>query len=118
MCLIKVDTHRDKGNACARCDFFATDRTHLPDHREQLAATRALIETRTAQHLARTGQPMNPDNVWLDARLGEARSLELIIAALEQGDDGQAVRAAGAPARTVPGHPEPVSIDTRRWRGE
>jgi len=116
VCLLPPAKSCDKGNACARCEFFATDRSHLPDHREQLAATTALIQARKAQHLERTGEPMSEGNVWLAARLAEVRSLQLIIAALERGSDGQVMRATGAPARVAPGHPEPITIDTRRWR--
>ena len=63
------------------CEHFATDRSHLADHREQLTATLSLIQIREAQHQQRTGCPMSEDNVWLQARLAEAHSLELIIAA-------------------------------------
>jgi hypothetical protein len=119
VCLLPPAKHCDKGNACARCEFFATDRSHLADHREQLAATLVLIDARKAQHLERTGSEMTDDNVWLEARVAETRSLELIIAALELEDSAQverAVRGAGTRTRTVSGHPEPISIDTRRWR--
>jgi hypothetical protein len=118
LCLLPPTKQCDKGNACARCEHFATDRSHLADHREQLAATLALIDTRKTQHQQRTGQPMSADNVWLQARLAETRSLQLIITALadEATNDNCAVRGAGAPGRAVPGAPQPISIDTTRWR--
>jgi integrase len=118
LCLLPPTKQCDKGNACARCEHFATDRSHLPDHRDQLAATKALIDTRKTQHHQRTGQPMTDDNVWLQARLAETRSLELIITALtdDTTSDGCAVRGAGAAGRAIPGTPQPISIDTTRWR--
>ena len=118
ICLLPPTKSCDKGNACARCEHFATDRSHLADHRQQLAASRVLIEQRKAQYLQRTGQPMADDNVWLQARLAENRSLELIIAALENDTtaEGDSVRGAGTAARHIPGNPEPINIDTTRWR--
>jgi integrase len=118
LCLLPPTKQCDKGNACARCEHFATDRSHLADHREQLAAALALIDTRKTQHLQRTGQPMSPDNVWLQARLAETRALQLIVAALtdDATTDGCAVRGAGAGGRAVPGTPQPISIDTTRRR--
>lgn len=116
LCLLPPAKHCDKGNACARCEHFATGHCHLPDHREQLTAALALIETRKTQHLQRTGQPLSPENVWLQARLAETRSLTLIIAALEQATTpaGCAVRGAGTSARPVPGTPEPLSTHATR----
>ncbi|WP_239396936.1 tyrosine-type recombinase/integrase [Frankia sp. CiP3] len=118
LCLLPPTKSCDKGNACARCEHFTTDRSHLADHHQQLAAARVLIEQRTAQYLQRTGQPMADDNVWLQARLAENRSLELIIAALENDTttDGDTIRGAGTAARHIPGNPEPISIDTARGR--
>jgi hypothetical protein len=118
VCLLPPTKRCDKGNACARCEHFATDRSHLPDHRQQLAATLELIEQRKAQHLQRTGAPMTPDNVWLEARVGEASSLQLIIASLENetAAAGCALRGAGAAGRAVSGTPQPISIDTTGWR--
>jgi hypothetical protein len=118
LCLLPPTKSCDKGNACARCEHFATDRSHLADHRQQLAAARALVEQRKAQYQQRTSQPMADDNVWLQARLAENRSLELIIAALENDatTEGDTVRGAGTSARRIPGNPEPISIDTIRWR--
>jgi len=118
VCLLPPTKRCDKGNACARCEHFATDRSHLPEHHQQLAATLELIEQRKSQHLHRTGTPMTADNVWLDARLAETSSLQLIITSLENETtkDGSALRGAGAPARAIPGSPQPISIDTSRWR--
>ncbi|MGC8470663.1 MAG: hypothetical protein ACP5NI_12215, partial [Acetobacteraceae bacterium] len=107
-----------KGNACAACEHFATDRSHLVDHREQLAATLALIEQRRAQHRERTGRILGDENVWVRARLAEVSSFEAIIAALDDDilNDATAVRGAGSATRSVASGPQPISLDTTRWR--
>lgn len=118
VCLLPPTKRCDKGNACARCEHFATDRSHLSEHRQQLAATLELIEQRKAQHLQRTGTEMTQDNVWLDARIAETGSLQMIITALENEATagGCALRGAGTPGRAAPGTPQPISIDTTGWR--
>ncbi|MGO9081227.1 MAG: tyrosine-type recombinase/integrase [Streptosporangiaceae bacterium] len=118
-CLLPPARSCDKGNACHGCGHFATDRTHLPEIRRQLAATEQLIEHREAQHLARYGEPMSERNVWLEQRLAEVRSMRLEIAALEAqpGSDTSAVRGAGVCGR--PGYQAalvPVTI-TRKPAG-
>ena len=99
-CLLPPTRSCDKGNACHGCDHFATDRSHLPEIRRQLAETEQLIEHRRAQHRARYGEPITETNVWLEQRLAEVRSMRLQIAALEaQPDDTSAVRGAGVCGR-------------------
>lgn len=113
-CLLPPTRSCDKGNACHGCDHFATDRTHLPEIQRQLAETEQLIEHRKAQHAARYGESMSDNNIWLEQRLGEVRSMRLEIAALHaQPHDTTVVRGAGVcgragyqPAQT------PVTIDT------
>ena len=99
-CLLPPVRSCDKGNACHGCDHFATDKTYLPEIRRQLAETGQLIERRKAQHLARYGEPMSENNVWLEQRLAELRSMRLEIAALQaQPGDTGAVRGAGVCGR-------------------
>ena len=109
-CLLPPTRSCDKGNACHGCDHFATDRSHLPEIRRQLAGTEQLIEHRQAQHRARYGEPMTETNVWLEQRLTEVRSMRLQIAALEeQLDHTSAVRGAGVCGR--PGYQHsPVAV--------
>ena len=110
-CLLPPTRSCDKGNACHGCDHFATDRSHLPEIRRQLAGTEQLIEHRQAQHLARYGEAMSETNIWLEQRRTEVRSMGLQIAALEAQPDGTsgAVRGAGVCGR--PGYQHgPVSI--------
>jgi integrase len=102
--------------SCHGCDHFATDRTHLPEIRRQLAETEQLIDRRKAQHLARYGEPMSESNVWLEQRLTELRSMRLEIAALDAqpDDEPRIVRGAGVCGR--PGYqdgPVPVTIHTK-----
>ena len=113
-CLLPPVRSCDKGNACHGCDHFATDKTYLPEIRRQLAETEQLIERRKAQHLARYGEPMSENNVWLEQRLAELRSMRLEIAALEaQPADTGAVRGAGVCGR--PGYqPGPVPVTLTR----
>jgi integrase len=114
-CLLPPTRSCDKGNACHGCDHFATDRSHLPEIRRQLAETEQLIEQRKDQHLARYGEQMSERNIWLEQRLTEIRSMRLEIAALQaQPDDTSIIRGAGVCGR--PGYqnvPTPVTITTR-----
>lgn len=93
-----------KGNACLTCDKFATDASFLPELRTQQARTESLIEERGTAFLARTGQPMGEDNVWLAGRRQEHDALGRVIVTLERtryaDDDTSAVRGAGVAART------------------
>jgi integrase len=108
VCLLPPPERCDRGNACLTCDHFATDARHLAELRAQLAATGELIRARQAQHRQRTGAEMGHGHVWLTERNAELASLRAIIAALETGSCGGAVRGAGVPAR--PGQPVPVTI--------
>jgi hypothetical protein len=114
-CLLPPTRSCDKGNACHGCDHFATDRSHLPEIRRQLAGTEQLIEQRKDQHLARYGEPMSERNIWLEQRLTEIRSMRLEIAALQAQPDGTSIiRGAGVCGR--PGYqnaPAPVTITTK-----
>ena len=100
-CLLPPVRSCDKGNACHGCDHFATDRSHLPEIRRQLAATEQLIEHRKAQHQARYGEPMTDSNIWLEQRLAEVRSMHLEISALGAlGDETSVVRGPGVCGRS------------------
>jgi hypothetical protein len=91
-CLLPPTRSCDKGNACHGCDHFATDRTHLPEIRRQLVETEALVATRQSQHTARYGEPMSPNNIWLEQRNAEIRSMRLEVTALQaQSDDSTTV---------------------------
>ena len=92
-------------------DHFATDARHLGELRARLAATEELIQARQTQHRQRTGAEMGPGHVWLTERNAELASLRAIIAALEAGPGGGAVRGAGVPAR--PGQPVLVTISRK-----
>lgn len=108
-CLLPPTRSCDKGNACHGCDQFATDRTFLPAITRQLAETEALVATRQTQHAARYGEPMSPNNIWLEQRDAEIRSMRLEIKALnaQRSDDQSAVRGAGVLGRA--GYqPQPV----------
>jgi integrase len=93
-----------KGNACLTCEKFATDGSFLPELRAQQDRTATLIDQRRAAFLARTGQQMGEDNVWLAGRRQEHDALGRIILTLERtryaDDDTPAVRGAGVSART------------------
>ena len=114
-CLLPPTRSCDKGNACHGCDHFATDRSHLPEIRRQLAETEQLIEQRKDQHLARYGEPMSEHNIWLEQRLTEIRSMRLEVTALQaQPDDAASsaapASAAGPATRTAPcPSPSPAS---------
>ncbi|MDQ2873957.1 MAG: tyrosine-type recombinase/integrase [Actinomycetota bacterium] len=110
-CLLPPVRSCDKGNACHGCDHFATDRSHLPEIRRQLAATEQLIRQRQEQHSARYGEPMSDSNIWLEQRHAEIRSMRLEISALEAlGDDASAVRGPGVCGRAGYQDAGPVSI--------
>ena len=104
-CLLPPVRSCDKGNACHGCDHFATDRSHLPEIRRQLAAAEQLIRQRQEQHAARYGEPMSDSNIWLEQRHAEIRSMQLEISALEAlGDNTAVVRGPGVCGRALPGH--------------
>lgn len=108
VCLLLPLKRYERGNACLTCDQFATDARHLPELETQLAETEALVERRREQHRKRTGQEMTDDNVWLEQRLTEGRSLVSIITALKTAGEGQAVRGAGVSGRAG----QPADDDT------
>lgn len=115
-CLLPPTRSCDKGNACHGCDHFATDRSYLPEIRRQLTETEHLIEHHKSQHMARYGEPMSDNNIWLEQRLSEVRSMGLEIAALNAQPAGatSAVRGAGVCGR--PGYqpgPVPVTITSK-----
>lgn len=103
-CLLPPRQVCTKGNACLTCDKFATDASFLPELQDQQERTEQLIEKRSAAFLARTGEQMSQDNVWLAGRRQEHDALGRVIVALGQTRlaDGtvQAVRGAGIAART------------------
>ena len=103
VCLLPPLKRCERGNACLACDQFATDARHLPELEVQLHETETLIERRRADHLKRTGREMT-DDVWLEQRLAEGRSLVSIIAALQAAEEGQAVRGAGVSGRAGQPH--------------
>lgn len=94
----------DKGNACLPCGSFATDITHLGEHKAQRERTAAFIRVRQEQFANRNGTLMPDTNVWLQGRLRELASLDAIIQRLEGRGLGQtgAVKGAGTSGKTVP----------------
>jgi hypothetical protein len=112
LCMLPPTKKCERGNACLPCDFFATDRTHLEELRRQQTSTAALITQRRRQHLERTGCEMTDDNIWLQGRMTELRSVGAIINRLEDDDIAQApqpivVRGAGVSGR--PGYQAAVT---------
>jgi hypothetical protein len=98
VCLLPPRQTCDRGNACLTCDKFATDASHVGDHRQQLLQIKSLVRDRSDRFRERMGTEMSEDNVWLKERRREERALERIIEALEQPEmpDDQAIRGAGA----------------------
>lgn len=68
-----------QGNACLTCSVFVTDATHSPALRRQLRETAELIDRATTEFEQRHGQPMPPDNVWLNLRRAEHTALTGLI---------------------------------------
>jgi integrase len=103
-CLLAPRQVCGKGNACLVCDKLATDATFLPELKTQRQATLQLIEQRQAAFLARTGAPMDEQNVWLAGRRLEHDALAAIITEIEKdpGSPGspRVVRGAGTTTRT------------------
>ena len=108
-CLLPPRQSCDRGNACLTCDKFATDASFLPELQQQKDRTLHLIGQRQEAFRARTGQPMNEDNIWLQGRRREAASLEAIVTALqnhpgtEAGPDPAATPGAPAPRQAIRG---------------
>ncbi|MFC0359107.1 tyrosine-type recombinase/integrase [Kytococcus schroeteri] len=105
-CLLPPTRRCDKGNACLTCGHFATDTSHLPELRRQHRQTLELIDLRQEAFTQRHGTPMPENNVWLEQRHREIRSLEAIFDALE--DTTETVTGAGTTARTNPYTDEPA----------
>jgi hypothetical protein len=96
-CLLPPRQVCERGNACLTCDKFATDRSYLPEHQQQLDLVGQLIDTRKQAFEARTGRETTDENIWLAERRKEQRALRKIIAAVSaQQAEAQAVRGAGA----------------------
>ncbi len=106
LCLLPPRESCDRGNACLTCDKFATDRSYLDEHTQQLSLLDSLIERRREAFKAKTGREMDERNVWLEQRREEQRALQRIIGTLGQpeldAENGQAIRGAGVRARTEP----------------
>lgn len=119
-CLLPPRQLCTKGNACLTCDKFATDATFLPELETQRARTDRLINERREAFRARTGQDLTDDNVWLAGRRQEQDALGRIILTLEEtrlaDNTVQAVRGAGATARTDKAVGEPAKQASRHAR--
>lgn len=103
VCLLPPTKTCDKGNACLSCGSFATDRTHLPDHRQQRERTAALVRVRKEQFERRNGASMPETNIWLQGRLRELASLDAIIQRLESDvEQPGSVTGAGVSGRLTP----------------
>lgn len=87
LCLLPPTATCDKGNACLPCGSFATDRTHLDDHRQHRDRISALVAARQQQFRDRYGGDMPQDNIWLRGRRRELASLDAIIERLESETD-------------------------------
>ena len=111
VCLLPPTKRCDKGNACYSCTHFATDATFLDAHRDQLAATEQLIEQRSAQHLARTGRLITPDNIWLAEQHATVAALQRLIARL--GDPGVANVSIKGAGTTTSSKPVPLDLIPR-----
>ena len=96
-CLLPPRQVCERGNACLTCDKFATDRSYLSEHQQQLDLVGQLIDTRKQAFLARTGLEMTDENIWLAERRKEQHALGKIISAVSDPQaEAQAVRGAGA----------------------
>jgi integrase len=98
VCLLPPTSSCDRGNACLTCTKFGTNRLWLDDLRRQRAETAALIESRKAMFLQRTGLEMPANNVWMQERVKELAALDTIIARLNDEPGTDYVAGAGAPA--------------------
>ena len=102
-CMLPPRQVCERGNACLTCDKFATDASFLDEHEQQLGRLVDLIECRQQAFIDRTGQAMSTEHVWLQQRDREQRALHTIIERLNSPElSGNAVRGAGASARTHP----------------
>lgn len=95
-CLLPPRQVCERGNACLTCDKFATDRSYLHEHEQQLDVLGSLIATRKQAFEARTGREMTDENIWLAERRKEQHALGKIITAVADPQaEAQAVRGAG-----------------------
>ena len=102
-CMLPPRQVCDRGNACLTCDKFATDASFIDEHQQQLGRLVDLVERRQQAFIDRTGQPMSTEHVWLQQRHREQRALLVIIDRLNTPElAGNAIRGAGASARTDP----------------
>ena len=100
-CLLPPRQVCERGNACLTCEKFATDRSYLPEHEQQLDLLAQLIDTRKQAFEARTGHEMTDENIWLAERRKEQQALGKIIATVADPQaDNQAVRGAGTGGHT------------------
>lgn len=79
---------------------FATDHTHLDEHRDQHRRTLRLVEIRQGAFASRHGQTMPEENIWLRERRRELTSLTAIISSLETAGSSP-VHGAGTPSRAT-----------------
>ncbi len=102
-CMLPPRQVCERGNACLTCDKFATDASFLDEHEQQLGRLVDLVDHRQQAFIDRTGQAMSTEHVWLAQRNREHRALHAIIERLNSPElSGNAVRGAGASARTHP----------------
>jgi hypothetical protein len=113
-CLLPPRQVCERGNACLTCDKFATDRSYLPDHDQQLDLLGKLIDTRKQAFEARTGREMPEENIWLAERRKEQQALGKIIAASPTRRPRPTRSAARAPAGTAEPWPWEPREPTRR----
>lgn len=100
LCTLPPAQSCDRGNACLTCTHFATDSTHLDEHRDQHRRTLKLVEIRQGAFAARHGQAMPEENIWLRERRRELTSLTAIIDTLDTAGPSP-VTGAGTLARTT-----------------
>jgi hypothetical protein len=102
-CMLPPRQVCERGNACLTCDKFATDASFVDEHQQQLGRLVDLVERRQQAFIDRTGQPMSTEHVWLQQRHREQHALRAIIDRLNSPElGGNAIRGAGASARTDP----------------
>ena len=95
-CLLPPRQVCERGNACLTCDKFATDRSYLSEHEQQLDLLGQLIQTRKQAFQVRTGREMTDENVWLAERRKEQQALTNIITIVSKPEaEDQAIRGAG-----------------------
>lgn len=93
-CTLPPKLQCDKGNACLTCPKFVTDASHELELRRQLDSTERLVESRQSAFIAKYGTSMGENNIWLQGRRDEIKSLNQILLAITD-VTGQAIRGAG-----------------------